>query len=46
MILGIPLIIILVNFISKTILRKMTKFEKRQSKPEEVYASAWNMFIL
>ena len=42
----IPVIITLITFISKTILRMMTKFEKRQSKPEEVYASAFNMFVL
>lgn len=42
----VPLTIIVVNFISKTILRLMTKFEKRQSKPQEVYASAFNMFVL
>lgn len=29
----VPLIIIVINYISKTILRIMTKFEKRQSKP-------------
>ena len=29
MIMVIPLVIIIVNFISKTILRKMTKYEKR-----------------
>jgi len=46
MIILVPLVIILVNFISKTILRRMTKFEKRQSKPQEVYASAFNMFVL
>lgn len=45
-ILVVPLTIIIVNFISKTILRRMTKFEKRQSKPQEVYASACNMFVL
>lgn len=33
LIIFVPLIIIIVNFISKTILRLMTKFEKRQSKP-------------
>lgn len=46
MIIVVPLVIIVVNFISKTILRRMTKFEKRQSKPQEVYASAFNMFVL
>ena len=29
MIILVPLVIIVVNFISKTILRRMTKFEKR-----------------
>lgn len=46
MIILVPLVIIVVNFISKTILRRMTRFEKRQSKPQEVYASAFNMFVL
>ena len=46
MLVSVPLVIIALNFISKTILRRMTKFEKRQSKPQEVYASAFNMFVL
>jgi len=33
LIIAVPLIIIIVNFISKTILRVMTRIEKRQSKP-------------
>ena len=46
LIIAVPLIIISVNFISKTILRHMTRFEKRQSKPQVVYASAFNMAVL
>ena len=46
MIIMVPLVIIVVNFISKNILRRITRFEKRQSKPQEVYASAFNMFVL
>ena len=46
LIIAVPLIIIIINFISKTILRVMTRFEKRQSKPQEVYASAFNMAAL
>lgn len=41
---AVPFSIIVVNFISKTILRVITKFYGYQSKPEEVYASAINMF--
>ena len=33
MIILVPLIIIIINFISKTILRLMTKFERSQSRP-------------
>ena len=43
---AVPLAIVFVNFISKTILRTITSIEGRQSKPEEVYSSAVNMFIL
>lgn len=46
MVIIVPLMIIVINFISKTILRKMTSFEGRQSFPEQVYASAFNMFVL
>ena len=46
MIILVPFIIIVINFISKRILMRMTRFEKRQSKPQEVYASAFNMFVL
>ena len=42
----IPFIILFISWVSKTILRIVTVFEKRQSKPEEVYASAINMFFL
>ena len=41
---AVPFSIIVVNFISKTILRMMTSYYGYQSKPEEVYASAVNMF--
>ena len=41
---AVPFSIIVVNFISKTILRLMTSYYGYQSKPEEVYASAVNMF--
>ena len=43
---GVPLIIVFINWVSKTILRIMTRFEKNQNKPREVYASAINMFML
>ena len=42
----IPFVIIFISWVSKTILRVVTQFEKRQSKPEEVYASTINMFLL
>jgi len=40
----VPFSILFVNWVSKTILRLMTRFYGYQSKPEEVYASAVNMF--
>ena len=42
----IPIVILFISWVSKTILRIVTAFEKRQSKPEEVYASTVNMFLL
>lgn len=41
-----PLAIIFVNAVAKTILRLMTRFEGHQSKPEEVYASSVNMWLM
>lgn len=46
LLLSVPVAILFVNWISKTILRIMTRFEGYQSKPEEVYASTVNMFIM
>ena len=43
---GVPFSILFVNWLSKTILRLMTRLEGYQSKPEEVYASAINMYIM
>ena len=43
---SVPFSIIFVNWVSKTILRLMTHLEGYQSKPEEVYASSINMFIM
>jgi len=40
----VPASILFINFVSKTILRVITKYYGYQSKPEEVYASAVNMF--
>ena len=42
----VPFCILIVNWISKTFLRIITQFYGYQSKPEEVYASAVNMFGL
>lgn len=42
----VPFSIIFVNWISKTILRLMARFYGYQSKPEEVLASAVNMFLM
>lgn len=41
-----PFSIVFVNWVSKTILRIMTRIEGYQSKPEEVYASAINMYVM
>lgn len=46
LILGIPLAIVLITYISKTILRVITSFEKAQNKSEQMLASAINMFLL
>ena len=43
---AVPFSILVVNFISKTILRMMTKYYGYQSVPEEVSASAVNMFYM
>lgn len=41
-----PVSILFVNFVSKTFLRLITKLNGYQSKPEEVHASAINMFLM
>ena len=41
-----PFSILFVNWVSKTILRLLTRLEGYQSKPEEVYASAINMYVM
>jgi hypothetical protein len=46
LILGIPLAIVLITYISKTFLRLITAFEKPQSEAEQMLSSAINMFIL
>ena len=46
LIFGIPVVILFINWVSKTILRIMTRFENNQDKSKEVYASAKNMFLL
>jgi len=43
---AVPAIIIFLNFISKTILRIMSRFEKRQTKTEEIRSSFVNMMFL
>ena len=43
---AVPLSIVFVTWVSKTILRILTRLEGYQSKPEEIYASAVNMFIM
>lgn len=42
----VPLSIVFVNFIAKTILRIITKMSGFQSKPEEVLSSAINMSLM
>ena len=42
----VPFSIVFVNYISKTILRVMTQYYGYQSKPEEVYASTFNMYAM
>ena len=42
----VPFSIIFVNWVSKTILRLMTKLYGYQSKPEEVLSSSVNMFLM
>ena len=42
----VPFSIVFVNWVSKTILRVMTKFYGYQSKPEEVHASTVNMSLM
>lgn len=46
LLLAIPLIISLTNSISKTVMRCLAKFEKSQSKAEEVYTSTRNMMLI
>ena len=41
-----PFSILFVNWVSKTVLRLLTRLEGYQSKPEEVYASAINMYVM
>jgi len=43
---SVPVSILFVNFVSKTFLRLITKLNGYQSKPEEVHASAINMFLM
>ena len=42
----VPFAIVFVNWVSKTILRIMTQYYGYQSKPEAVYASTINMFLM
>jgi len=44
--LGVPLAIVLITYISKTILNKITAFEKAESVAEQMYSCAVNMFML
>ena len=41
-----PFSILFVNWVSKTVHRLLTRLEGYQSKPEEVYASAVNMYVM
>ena len=43
---AVPFAIIIVSWISSTILRFMTRLEGYQSRPEEVYASTINMYYM
>jgi len=42
----VPLAIIFINWLAKKILRTITVYEGRQSKPELLYSSGINMFII
>ena len=42
----VPLMIGMVNYISKLILRIMTNVEKRQEIPEQKYSAAINMMLI
>lgn len=42
----VPLMIGMVNYISKVILRLMTFYEKRQEIPEQKYSAAINMMLI
>lgn len=46
LILGIPLAIVFITYISQTFLRLITAFEKPQSEAEQMLSSAINMFLL
>lgn len=41
----VPLIISIVNYVSKLLLVLLSKFEKHQSQPEHIYKSAMSMMI-
>jgi len=42
----VPFVILIVNAISKTILRRMTRYEGYQSRPEEMWAAVFNMSLI
>ena len=42
----VPFAIVFVNWVSKTILRIMTKYYGYQSLPEEIFASTINMYLM
>lgn len=46
LLIAVPAIISLTNSISKTVMRLLAKFEKSQSKAEEVYTSTRNMMLI
>ena len=43
---GVPMAIVFVNWLAKTILRLITFIEGRHSKPQLIQSSAINMFII
>ena len=40
------MLITFISWLSKTILRIMARYEKHQSRPQEIYSSAINMMII